>query len=305
MSTMLKSAAMTLLSKTLQTFLSKYLSDVDVEGVALPSVYDGSGWGVRLSNVKLREGVQLMEQMPGKELKKRKRNKKKQKTKEPKEALEPNPQLPQNSYYTDDHDFPEELHVPRRAPSQNYNDYTDGSLQLNEVDHFRPSRSRTNSYDDLEVPIHDNGEQIDPPPRPGTPLQDSKSIFSCFTKGRSKTNPTTATKDDDDDTRLTTEEFSVSERKDDNGSSKPPVPLVSETSMYRQISELNIDDSRHLDFEGSVRTNPTTASERNEANDQDDDYEEYEQSYQLCLGQSGSIGTLDIRYVSGVPVSQT
>ena len=58
---------MTLLSKTLQTLLYKYLSDVDVEGVALPSLYntDGhSGWGVRLSNVKLREGVKLMD-LPG------------------------------------------------------------------------------------------------------------------------------------------------------------------------------------------------------------------------------------------------
>lgn len=62
---MLRSAAMTLLSKTLLTFLYKYLSDVDVEGIEMPSLYgstDGqsSGWGVRLSNVKLREGAELM-----------------------------------------------------------------------------------------------------------------------------------------------------------------------------------------------------------------------------------------------------
>ena len=56
MPTMLKAAAMTLLSKTLQMFLSKYLSGVDVEGGALPSLYDGtstSGWGVRLCSLKL------------------------------------------------------------------------------------------------------------------------------------------------------------------------------------------------------------------------------------------------------------
>eukprot|EP00529_Nitzschia_sp_RCC80_P018253 CAMPEP_0113447862 /NCGR_PEP_ID=MMETSP0014_2-20120614/4461_1 /TAXON_ID=2857 /ORGANISM="Nitzschia sp." /LENGTH=851 /DNA_ID=CAMNT_0000339039 /DNA_START=152 /DNA_END=2703 /DNA_ORIENTATION=+ /assembly_acc=CAM_ASM_000159 len=79
MSTYLKTAAMAVLSKTLQTFLSKYLSDVDVEGVALPSVYDGSGWGVRLSNVKLREGVELMKTMPGGITKTRKKKKKKKK----------------------------------------------------------------------------------------------------------------------------------------------------------------------------------------------------------------------------------
>ena len=66
MSTFIHSAAMTLLSKTLQTLLYKYLSDVDVEGVNLP-LYgsDGhSGWGVRLSNVKLRTGAKLMD-LPG------------------------------------------------------------------------------------------------------------------------------------------------------------------------------------------------------------------------------------------------
>jgi len=75
MSTFFKSAAMSLLSKTLQTLLYKYLSDVDVEGVNLPSLYnsDGhSGWGVRLSNVKLREGAKLMD-LPGIRCKKKKK----------------------------------------------------------------------------------------------------------------------------------------------------------------------------------------------------------------------------------------
>ena len=70
---------MTLLSKTLQTLLYKYLSDVDVEGVALPSLYntDGhSGWGVRLSNVKLREGAKLMN-LPGKPRPRRRRRRNK------------------------------------------------------------------------------------------------------------------------------------------------------------------------------------------------------------------------------------
>ena len=87
MSTMLKTAAMSLLSKTLQTFLSKYLSDVDVEGVDLPSVYDGSRWGVRLSNVKLREGVQLVERLPGsRRRKKTKQQQSRSKTKKMKNA---------------------------------------------------------------------------------------------------------------------------------------------------------------------------------------------------------------------------
>jgi hypothetical protein len=75
---MLKTAAMSLLSKTLQTFLYKYLLDVDVEGVAMPSFMDAdgqSGWGVRLVNVRLREGVELMT-LPGKRKVKRPKPKK-------------------------------------------------------------------------------------------------------------------------------------------------------------------------------------------------------------------------------------
>eukprot|EP00548_Thalassiothrix_antarctica_P010632 CAMPEP_0194156052 /NCGR_PEP_ID=MMETSP0152-20130528/66889_1 /TAXON_ID=1049557 /ORGANISM="Thalassiothrix antarctica, Strain L6-D1" /LENGTH=1145 /DNA_ID=CAMNT_0038863439 /DNA_START=65 /DNA_END=3502 /DNA_ORIENTATION=+ len=76
---MLKTAAMSLLSKTLQSFLHKYLLEVDVEGVAMPSLIDvdgHSGWGVRLCNVKLREGAELMT-LPGKR-KVRKKTKRKE-----------------------------------------------------------------------------------------------------------------------------------------------------------------------------------------------------------------------------------
>lgn len=79
MSNFFRSAAMTLLSKTLQTLLGKYLEDVDVEGVALPSLYssdDSLGWGVRLSNVKLREGAKLMD-LPGKPKSKKQEQKRK------------------------------------------------------------------------------------------------------------------------------------------------------------------------------------------------------------------------------------
>jgi hypothetical protein len=85
MSTFFKSAAMSLLSKTLQTLLYRYLSDVDVEGVNLPSLLSGGGgvggggtgggggrrggdghggWGVRLANVVLREGAKILD-LPG------------------------------------------------------------------------------------------------------------------------------------------------------------------------------------------------------------------------------------------------
>ncbi|KAL7553614.1 hypothetical protein ACHAWF_016916 [Thalassiosira exigua] len=73
--------AKSLLSRTLKTFLRKYLENIELESInygassAAASADDnsgksknatsGSGWGVRLSNVKLREGMTLMK-LPGK-----------------------------------------------------------------------------------------------------------------------------------------------------------------------------------------------------------------------------------------------
>eukprot|EP00986_Skeletonema_menzelii_P013747 scaffold8304_cov117-Skeletonema_menzelii.AAC.5 len=77
--------AKTLLSKTLRTFLRTYLDDIELEGInwsAASSTADqtnvgennarqgsgstsSSGWGVQLSNVKLREGMELVK-LPGK-----------------------------------------------------------------------------------------------------------------------------------------------------------------------------------------------------------------------------------------------
>eukprot|EP00984_Skeletonema_dohrnii_P005832 scaffold2059_cov129-Skeletonema_dohrnii-CCMP3373.AAC.6 len=74
--------AKTLLSKTLRTFLRTYLDDIELEGInwSAASTSDqnnagnnarqgsgstSSGWGVQLSNVKLREGMELIK-LPGK-----------------------------------------------------------------------------------------------------------------------------------------------------------------------------------------------------------------------------------------------
>lgn len=64
--------AKSLLSKTLKTFLRKYLEHIELDSIDYGSSSSadnnsasGSGWGVRLSNVKLREGMELMK-LPGK-----------------------------------------------------------------------------------------------------------------------------------------------------------------------------------------------------------------------------------------------
>ena len=63
--------AKSLLSKTLRAFLRKYLENIELEGINYGSssssadASGSSGWGVRLSNVKLREGMELVK-LPGK-----------------------------------------------------------------------------------------------------------------------------------------------------------------------------------------------------------------------------------------------
>ena len=64
--------AKSLLSKTLRTFLGKYLANIELESIdygtdsgKTQNSGGSSGWGVRLSNVKLREGMELVK-LPGK-----------------------------------------------------------------------------------------------------------------------------------------------------------------------------------------------------------------------------------------------
>jgi hypothetical protein len=307
---MLKTAAMSLLSKTLQTFLYKYLSDVDVEGVALPSVYDGSGWGVRLSNVKLREGVQLMEKMPGKRMKKRKRTKKKRKPKDPVRSNAPVEEsasyreeaaLPQESLHAEGYDFPDEppQTPPRRQRERNAarsreqdDDLIESSLHFNDMGNLRPTRSRTASTDELEVSVDDGGH-ASPTSRPSTPLQDSKSIFSCFTKGKGK-GGTTAQEGDSNTAGTMSDAPSMGYYGDDS-STNPPVSVVQETPLNRQVSALAMEEKRYPDEKDETARDDPIGEEEEEESDSEDEFEDYEQPYRLCLGDNGRIGTLDIR----------
>ena len=58
--------AKSLVSKTLKTALGKYLEDIELESIDYGGKTEesGSGWGVRLSSVKLREGMELAK-LPG------------------------------------------------------------------------------------------------------------------------------------------------------------------------------------------------------------------------------------------------
>jgi hypothetical protein len=268
MSTMLKTAAMTLLSKTLQTFLYKYLSDVDVEGVVLPSVYDGSGWGVRLSNVKLRDGVQLMEQMPGK-LKKRRRKRKPKPTttaqRKKQESTTATESSTTSTIRKEDSKEKEET-----EPKQSL------SVDINSAS-TSPRIENNDDDNDMDVSIHLQDLQQNAPPedeqeRPTTPDQNSKSIFSCFHVSRSSNlnNPPPQTKVHDISLHGT--------------SSSKPEEKKEETFQDFELSFQGLEPA-------SVEVEPVEEEEEED----EYEYEEYEQPLRLCLGENGRIGTLDIR----------
>jgi hypothetical protein len=277
MSYILKTAAMSLLSKTLQTFLYKYLSDVDVEGVALPSVYDGSGWGVRLSNVKLREGVQLM-MAPGKVTKKRRRRKKKKSKRKPpqrrtttttttnkviipeaarSEATSQVTQISKEAFVTETRTEPARaLYDHPTEEESELNGELNGSLHLQDLDDMRAI-----DYND------DDGEEGS---RPSTPIQDSKSFFSCFHNSRANLN--------NDPSKIPNISLHGTEQQ-----SFPDVIIIDQTLEEGQAErDLRKDEVKY-------------PAQEQEEEEEWEEYEEYEQAVKLCLGENGRIGTLDIR----------
>lgn len=290
---------MSLLSKTLQTFLSKYLSDVDVEGVALPSVYDGSGWGVRLSNVKLREGVQLLKELPGKIPKQRKKSKRRRK----KSTVSPRSTKLQvgESSEIPTSNAPQTPSLPT-APSYNTDDDLDNSIHMAELNQAPATTTTTNrrrlsSYEDLEIPVDDANTPPTTPggSRPSTPLQDSKSIFSCFTTSRNGSKPPAELPDlelqPENKTPDLTAKTTSAEEDDLPQTTSQVSPLATTEEAFGNPSKSLMDqyESTHIEEDDKDKEDPDEDSE--------EEFEDYEQSFKLCLGDNGTIGTLDIRYV--------
>ena len=253
MSYILKSAAMSLLSKTLQTFLYKYLEDVDVEGINLPSVYDGS-WGLRLSNVKLRKGVQLVKQLKGG--RKRKRPCKER----------------------------------ERSFDEGAESDGEASIQMQEVQESQPtsnSLSSTTQEDntiphhsskalDMSASSHDYTDESDQDHSmtPDQKASTGRTFFTnCFSSSRSNvvtTQPPNATTTSSTDTETTL----PAALPLDNGAKGPLSPVQ----------------------EDSSNKNETNRDEMDKECDDEEEEEEFNQPMQLCIGEDGRIGTLDIRY---------
>ncbi len=254
-------------------------------------MYDGSGWGVRLSNVKLRDGVQLMERMPGKRKRRRKRNKKKRTN----TMAEGTGQSAGRAFH------PESFSEPLDEPFRSGGDRGDPPRGHNEAHEFKPlrdtgrgdshsdegnmrtSRSRINSYEDLDISVRTIDNQLASPiSRPSTPEQDSKSIFSCFTKGKKKGKSIPGGIETTDHSN--TDEGSLAET---------PISIV-ETQGYRKLNSLAMDDKKvSANFDDSLVTK--AENKEDDESDGEDEFEDYEQPYRLCVGDSGRIGTLDIR----------
>eukprot|EP00977_Amphora_coffeiformis_P026642 scaffold28621_cov144-Amphora_coffeaeformis.AAC.1 len=310
MSSYFHSAAMTLLSKTLQTLLYKYLSDVDVEGVALPSLYntDGhSGWGVRLSNVKLREGVKLMD-LPGRIPKENNEDTTTAATTEGGEGASEQATTQQN---TDSSDY----QTPRKAGSDSLPSTSHSVTTLGmESSHHRTPMAGTQTNNGLDTVVDDDDERNHPQEdsneeelveRPPLPKR-SSSWFSWGGR-RSKSDgasPVTAseaaaTRVGVERTRSGTEEMSsplhalsVTEHV---SSSEPPRSGNYESRLA------SLDDTDHsihssVSFEEYHHhgSNPHRSSRsRNRPSSKT----EKEPPMRLRLGKNGQIGILDVRLV--------
>jgi hypothetical protein len=303
MSTYLKTAAMSLLSKTLQTFLSKYLSDVDVEGVALPSVYDGSGWGVRLSNVQLREGVELMHEMPGKVTKRRKKRKRR---------------IRKRQRCRSDEARKRELFGVERHEEETAKQSSDGKDFTERMAattyHENLKESAYTSEDELGYDSHDDIAD-DTMARPTTPVQESKSMFSCFYNNRGKKKPTIS----DDSLHPKDNKKALTKRNSEPGESLRGEPSNAADGNNNHHGEAHAAPRRQLFT--PVTSQETSASRKEhmeqfpvtsaplfeDVEDENGEYayeyeeEEYEEECEvplrLCLGENGHIGTLDVRLI--------
>eukprot|EP00547_Thalassionema_nitzschioides_P011153 CAMPEP_0194263894 /NCGR_PEP_ID=MMETSP0158-20130606/47302_1 /TAXON_ID=33649 /ORGANISM="Thalassionema nitzschioides, Strain L26-B" /LENGTH=1115 /DNA_ID=CAMNT_0039004115 /DNA_START=191 /DNA_END=3535 /DNA_ORIENTATION=- len=304
MSTMLKTAAMGLLSKTLQSFLHKYLLEVDVEGVAMPSLIDvdgHSGWGVRLCNVKLREGAELMT-LPGK----RKVKKKKKRTEDiPKSDSEckPNVLPPARSgrlKEVPDKDAPEQdRYEPndKRHPEEELNGSNADIKNL--ASNLSPGRSRAMTEDDTDI-------ESAVPSRASSPsIMCKTSVAGAISGCLSRTTHSYNDVDTDDDGS-----YSAAPVPD-----KPLVTKVDDNLMQHDVlfdvktvqtnhkteSEKAFYQSEQEEFEQREAQNASQYSTNDNpemCNDQEEEDEEYkEEDMVLRLGKSGQIGTLDIRLV--------
>lgn len=300
---------MTLLSKTLQTFLYKYLLEVDVEGVAMPSFLDvdgHSGWGVRLCNVKLREGVVLMT-LPGKRRIKRKQKQTKSTTTQivdPPESINDNGHTRTWSWSTTTTNITTTSNVDRSTAIQNNSNtipiiHNQEKLPLPNTEEENETTMESSLQHDIEATRTDIPTDNLPDsalssraPSPTLLCSQRSSMLSCLTRETPNDNQN---EDDDND-------LDIPSAPPSRGS-----PLSSTTTTIRRTAEDILQ--KHVLFDTAKCNDdthhPTTVddTEENEEDNVDnhqeekEEYEWIEQNMVLQLGTDGRIGTLDVRLV--------
>ena len=308
MSTLLKTAAMGLLSRTLQTLLNKYLLEVDVEGVAMPSLIDvdgHSGWGVRLCNVRLREGVQLMT-LPGKRTVKKKRPKRKKAETRgiTRTSKSDDAEKRQGNSNTTRDDNRKRADDDREINFDNQNSIDENGVDSELVKltsddgHVStPTRSRLMSEDtDMDSALSSRA----PSPTFVCRTSVASAVSGCLSRGHT--------------VDATAEEESTMETP-----SSPPsrgAPPVRGSLTDHNV----VFDTKSLDVGHAVKPDEVFKPKENESrtdkkitvetvcddevqndsaftDEEEDEYYMTEEDMVLCLGKAGRIGTLDIRLI--------
>jgi hypothetical protein len=321
MATMLRSAAMTLLSKTLLTFLYKYLSDVDVEGIEMPSLYGsteggGSGWGVRLSNVKLREGAELMV-LPGS---RKAKEKPKSSVKDPTDGnstVSSKGSAKKKKKRREDEKHGTETtrnYAHRkgdRVAKQNSVGGQTGMLseQQNDIvgmNHVQSSSFNTNSNGDELESTSGSLESLEVEgTRPETPTQNSSiSFLSCFAPGSAKAGK---------NSKQTVGSIPEQNEQEQNLSTEASVEEEGEIRQFtKEINARTLNghaeigtqvlcDAIQESIDEKLPQIPDLSEDEDEEDegdqsDADEDYDAVESPpMALRIGENGSIGTLDVR----------
>lgn len=310
MSTLLKTAAMGLLSRTLQTLLNKYLLEVDVEGVAMPSLIDvdgHSGWGVRLCNVRLREGVELMT-LPGK--RKVKKTRPKRRTAETHSvkgtSKSDDPAKRQgNTNATRDDDNTPRKYYDREQNSGNHSSIDENGVDselvklMSDNDHvITPTRSSMMSEDTgMESALSSRV--------PSPTFVCRTSVASAVSGCLLRANNNDATTDEESD--METPSSPLSRGALPLRGSLVDNNVVFDTKSLEVGHEVKPKEFGKLQESESMAPEKVTVETvcdhemQNDKKGEDEEEEEefymVEEDMVLCLGKAGRIGTLDIRLV--------
>eukprot|EP00956_Cyclotella_meneghiniana_P009435 scaffold13029_cov68-Cyclotella_meneghiniana.AAC.5 len=310
--------AKSLLSKTLKTFLRKYLENIEFESIsygssnnnssdassaAAASGGSNSGWGVRLSNVKLREGMELMK-LPGKmkrrvvvkkKVKRRKSKKKKRPSRSGNKSLkrqdvetvvENSEKRAQDSTTSNNNRSTRPTRVKRSTsqpipgvPKPTYNN-TNTQKPIHENNNPRRSMSNGSEFDYFSS-------------APSTPVQGGNGMI-CTPLGLCSSSRA--------------KERINKENASDIIAELPALPLVdSSEGMKKQTgmkdyTETIIDRGIELTSDSIFRNN-INFDEDSDEESSDGSVIEVEEEYtvedtmSLVVGAGGAIGTLNIRFV--------